>query len=145
MSSDNDQHFSSETSPVGWYVGSYLLRFVELNESGNDDPDASFLVWENTVIVQAEGLDEAFRKVEAVGLAQTKPYQGGPEGGVPVQWIFEGITDLLPIYEHLEDGAEIMWAEHESVKLSKLRSRSVTLAQIRERYQSDNVVRNQQL
>lgn len=32
MSSDSDQLFSSETSPVGWYVGSYLLRFVELNE-----------------------------------------------------------------------------------------------------------------
>ena len=51
MNSNAYQQFSSETSPVGWYIGSYLLRFVELNEAGNDDPDASFLVWENTVIV----------------------------------------------------------------------------------------------
>jgi hypothetical protein len=143
MSNDSGRQFSSETSPVGWYVGSYLLRFIELNEAGNDDPDASFLVWENTVIVRAENLDEAFQKVEAVGLEQSEPYQGGPNGGVPVQWIFEGITDLLPIYQPLEDGAEIMWAEYESVKLSKLRGQSTTLEQIRERYRSDKAKRDQ--
>lgn len=145
MKNEGDQQFSSETSPVGWYVGSYLLRFVELNEADNDDPEASFLVWENTVIIRAEDLDEAFRKVEAAGLQQSEPYQGGLDGGVPVQWIFEGITDLLPIYEPLEDGAEIMWAEHESVKLSKLRSQSMFLEQIRERFRSDKAKRDRQL
>jgi hypothetical protein len=136
MNNSSDQEFSSDNSPVGWYVGSYLLRFVELNETGNDDPEASFLVWENTIIVQAGNLEEAFQKVKSVGLQQTEPYEGGPDG-VPVQWLFEGITDLLPIYEPLEDGAEIMWAEHESVKLSKLRSQSMSLGQIRERFRND--------
>lgn len=136
MSSDGGEKLANETSPVGWYVGSYLLRFVELNEPGNDDPDASFLVWENTVIVRAETLEEAFQKVVRVGQQHTEPYQGGPDGGAPVQWIFEGITDLLPIYEPLEDGAEIMWAEHDSVKLGKLRNQSMSLAQIRERFRN---------
>lgn len=137
MNSDGAQRLTNETSPVGWYVGSYLLRFVELSEPENNDLDASFLVWENTVIVRAETLEEAFQKVEQVGQQHTEPYQGGPDGGVPVQWIFEGITDLLPIYEPLEDGAEIMWAEHESVKLDKLRGQSMSLAQIRERFRND--------
>jgi hypothetical protein len=136
MNNGSDKEFSGDNSPVGWYVGSYLLRFVELNETGNDDPDASFLVWENTIIVEADNLEEAFQKVESVGRQQTEPYKGGPDG-VPVQWLFEGITDLLPIYEPLEDGAEIMWAEHESVKLSKLRGQSMSLEQIRNRFRSD--------
>jgi len=38
-------------SPVGWYIGSYLLRFVVLGEERNDDPERKFLVWENTVLV----------------------------------------------------------------------------------------------
>lgn len=135
MTGDGDKKFSADISPVGWYVGSYQLRFIELNEEGNDDPDASFLVWENTVIVRAEDLEEAFRKVEAVGMQQTSPYKGGSEG-VPVQWIFEGITSLLPIYEELEDGAEIMWEEHDSVKLSKLRGYSMSLEEIREHSRS---------
>jgi hypothetical protein len=37
-----------------------------------------------------------------------------------VQWIFEGVTEVLPVYEEIEDGAEIMWAEY-SRKLKTIR------------------------
>ena len=50
----------------------------------------------------------------------TKPYRGG-EKGIPIQWVFEGVTELLPIYEELEDGSEIMWAEHSPRKLKNLK------------------------
>lgn len=136
MENEGALDLSADISPVGWYVGSYLLRFVERDEAGNDDAGTRFLVWENTVIVRATDLEEAFRKVEAVGRAQTRPYLGG-EHAAPVQWIFEGITDLLPIYEPLEDGAEIMWEEHESVELGELRRRSMSLESIRERFKRD--------
>ncbi len=42
---------------------------------------------------------------------------------MPVQWVFEGITELLPIYEKLGDGSEIMWAEHAPKKLKNIRKR----------------------
>jgi hypothetical protein len=29
-----------------------------------------------------------------------------------MKWKFAGIGDLLPIYEDLEDGAEIMWTDY---------------------------------
>lgn len=51
---------------------------------------------------------------------ETQPYKGGKDG-VPVQWVFEGVTELLPIYEELEDGCEIMYREHNSKKLKNLR------------------------
>jgi hypothetical protein len=55
--------YGPNLSPVGWYVGSYLLRFIVLSETGNDDPECRFLVWENTVLVKAANLDEAYDKV----------------------------------------------------------------------------------
>ena len=128
--------YPKDISPVGWYVGSYLLRFIELDSTGNDDPDGKFLAWENTVIVRAGKLDEAYAKVVALANSQTDPYKGGAEG-VPVQWIFEGVTELLPIFEPLEDGCEIMWAEHKAVRLSELRQRAKSLSDVKEHLEGE--------
>jgi hypothetical protein len=116
---------SKEIAPHGWYVASYLLRFIELADEGNDDPEKRFVTWENTILVKAKSLDEAYEKAVKVAMQETMPYKGGPNG-VDVQWVFEGITDLLPIYEELEDGAEIMWAKHGPKKLRNIRLRAKT-------------------
>ena len=110
-------------APYGWYVGSYLLRFVEVADKGKESPKRRFLSWENTVIVKARNIGHAFDKVSAVAKGQTRPYRGGSTG-VKVQWLFEGVTDLLPIHERLRDGAEIMWAERHPTSLKSLRRRA---------------------
>jgi len=107
-------------SPVGWYVVSYLLRFVELNDDRKDDDEARFLSWENTILVRARNLDDAYEKGMTVARENVKPYTGGPDG-VPVQWELVGITDVLPIYEKLRDGAEILWTERAPRKLKNLK------------------------
>lgn len=112
--------YDRNVSPVGWYVGSFLLRFVETGSGGNNDLDRRFLSWENTILVRARNLDQAFEKVVKTAKSQTIPYRGGPDG-VPVRWVFEGVTELLPIYEELEDGSEIMWAERAPRTLRSLR------------------------
>jgi hypothetical protein len=112
--------YDRNRSPVGWYVASYLLRFVEIGAAGNNNPRRKFLSWENTVLVKARSLDHAYAKVAKIGLAHSKPYRGGPDG-IPVRWIFEGVTELLPVYEKIEDGAEIMWAERSPKMLKTLR------------------------
>ena len=112
--------YDKNISPVGWYVVSYLLRFVELNDDRKDDDEARFLSWENIVLVRASNLDEAHQKGLSVARENSKPYKGGPEG-VPVQWRLVGITDVLPIYEELGDGAEIMWTERAPRKLKNLK------------------------
>jgi hypothetical protein len=96
------------TSPTGWYLGSYLLRFVELRSKGNDDPNRRFLTWENTRLIKARTFNQAYAKLLKFAREETEPHQGGPAPGVDVQWVFEGVTDLLPIHEHLDDGAEIL-------------------------------------
>ena len=107
-------------SPVEWYIATYLIRFVELENESNQNLEERFLSWENTVILKAKNLNEAYDKVIDHAKLDTKPYKGGPKG-VPVQWLFEGVTELLPIYEELDDGSEVMWAEHAPRKLKNLR------------------------
>lgn len=45
----------------------------------------------------------------------------GGSKGIPVRWVFEGVSELLPVYEKIEDGAEIMWAQHSPRMLRTLR------------------------
>ena len=37
-----------------------------------------------------------------------------------VEFVFEGLTSLIAIYEELEDGAEIIWQEHENKTLKTI-------------------------
>ena len=106
-------------SPVGWYLGSYLLRFIELDDVDRDNPEGKFTSWENTVLVQAKTIESAYSKVERIAKQNSKPYRGGPQG-VRVQWEYLGVTDLLPIYEEIADGAEIAWTERPPRKLKNL-------------------------
>jgi hypothetical protein len=108
-------------SPVGWYVASYIIRFIELDEPGNDDPESRFDAWENTIILRAFNFDDAYSRVLELAALETNPYKGGPEG-IDVKWEFVGVTELLPIHEELEDGAEIMYQEHDQKKLADLRA-----------------------
>ncbi len=39
------------------------------------------------------------------------------------RWVFEGLTGLLPIYEKLEDGAEVLWREDRYTTLGNVRLR----------------------
>ncbi len=115
-------------SPVDWYLVSYLLRFIEIEDDRNFDDERKFLVWENTILVKAKNLDEAFSKGEKLAQEATEPYKGGPEG-IPVQWLYEGITDVLPIYDPLEDGTEIMFSEYKR-KLKNIRKKAKTKNEI---------------
>jgi hypothetical protein len=115
--------YDPNLSPVGWYIASYLLRSVELADQRNDDPERRFCTWENTILIKATDLDEAYDKVVAVAHSAAKPYKGGPPPGAGVQWEFEGVSELLPIYEEIEDGAEVMWAEY-TRKLKNIKRRT---------------------
>ena len=116
---------SRNVAPHGWYIASYMLSFIEVAEEGNDDLERRFVTWENTILVKAHSMNEAYEKAVKVAMKETEPYKGG-SSGIDVQWVFEGVTDLLPIYGELADGAEIMWAKHAPRKLRNIRLRART-------------------
>ena len=37
-----------------------------------------------------------------------------------LQWVFEGVTEILPVYEEIADGCEIIWSEY-TKKLKNIR------------------------
>jgi hypothetical protein len=108
-------------SPFGWWIASYLERF-EYEEEDKNNLNRRCLAWRNTIIIKARNRDEAFRKAEKiVRLSESNGYYRNTDGQ-KVRWRYEGLTMLLPIYEELEDGAEILWETHENVTVKKLKS-----------------------
>ncbi len=45
---------------------------------------------------------------------------GHPSQTVDGEWRFAGITMLLPIYEPLADGAEVLWTDWEQVTVKRI-------------------------
>lgn len=105
------------SSPVGWYVASYLLRFTELDDV--ESPMKRYTAWENTILVRADDPDEAHEKAVMFAELNCEPYVNIE--GKRVRFVFEGLTSLVAVYEELEDGAEIIWTEHENRALRSLR------------------------
>ena len=128
---DFEMPYDKNKSPVGWYLGSYLLRFIELDDEHRDEPNRRFLSWENTVLVKAKTIEAAYSKVERIGKLESEPYKGGPNG-IDVQWEYLGVTNVLPIYEEIADGAEIAWAERPPRALKTLQRRIVKKSAIRQ-------------
>jgi hypothetical protein len=46
------------------------------------------------------------------------------------EWRFAGISMLLPVYEDIEDGAEILWADHGLMRISKIKKLTKTMHQL---------------
>jgi hypothetical protein len=80
------------------------------------------LVWKNTIILQAPDRDAAYTKAVELGSADCGEFRDEAEPSRTGRWTYEGLTMLLPIYEELCDGAEILWEEHHDVPISTIRS-----------------------
>ncbi|HQU83693.1 MAG TPA: DUF4288 domain-containing protein [Pyrinomonadaceae bacterium] len=119
MGLKSEEKYSIESiSPVNWYIAGILLRF-EVVGVKELQPNNRFLSWENKHLIKAETPDEAYEKALKLGKESEDDYIN-PDGE-NVRWVFEGLTGLLPIYEELEDGAEIIWIKRENKTLKTIR------------------------
>ena len=100
-------------SPVGWYVATEVLRFIPPGIDA-DDPRRRFVVWENLILVQADDPEMAYQKAMEGGAGNNGPTKAG-------RWQFEGLADLLPIYDKMEDGSEILWIKHKSKSVTTVK------------------------
>ncbi len=107
----------SYVSPVNWYLASYLLRFRVIGEN-EDKPNNRYLAWENTIIIKANDPEEAYEKAIEEAKLNAELYKN--TNGKMVEFVFEGLTSLLAIYNELEDGAEISWKEYENTDLKTI-------------------------
>lgn len=112
---------SRNKSPYGWWIASYIERF-EYEDEDKDDLNRRCLAWENTILIKARNREQALRKAEKTGRLSERNGLYKTVGGKMACWRYEGLTSLLPIYEELEDGAEILWKEYPNRTVKKIRS-----------------------
>ena len=111
-------------SPFGWWIARYIERF-EWKREDRSNLDRRCLAYENTILVQAKEREHAYRKARAVRKSYSSKwrlYGETPEASRLGRWVFEGLSMLIPIYEELEDGAEILWSAYSRKRVRTVRS-----------------------
>lgn len=96
---------------TGWWIASYI-ELVEWSDEDQANDRLRCIAWENTILVKAKSRDVAYRKAIAKGRlghgmkvwSSDKKHRG--------KWVFQGLSMLLPVYEDMEDGCEILWRDY---------------------------------
>lgn len=85
-----------------WFFADLVLEIRVEGEERN-------VVHINTHLLRAQCAEEAFNKARIIGVGHEDEYENSTGQKVVVR--FRGLGELLPIYEELEDGAEIWFKE----------------------------------
>ncbi|MGQ8338633.1 DUF4288 domain-containing protein [Sunxiuqinia sp. A32] len=91
----------------------YIVEIIEKCEPVERDEKQDLrrvITWGNHHLIKANSPEKAFDK--AVKLGKESEYKFTNADKIEMEWIFVGIGDLLPIYEDIEDGAELMWTDY---------------------------------
>ena len=113
-------HFA-DRSPYGWWIAAYIELAV-WDDKAKSSPRSRCTAWENTIILKARNREAAYKKAIRLGKAGATRFWNH-DGKRKGRWSFLGLTKLLPIYEELEDGAEVLWVEHSGRSLAKISAR----------------------
>lgn len=107
-------------SPTGWWIVSYIERAV-WDDASRPSASSRCMAWENTIIFKAKDRDTAYSKAVRLGSSNKSTFSddAGKRTG---RWVFEGLTSLLPIYDELADGAEVLWRDHSGRTLRRVRA-----------------------
>jgi hypothetical protein len=110
-----------------WYISHELLYF----ESPETRAETEITVWENLILIRADGPEDAYQKAMERGRSNEQPVR---IDGVEGRCRFLGLRDLVIIYDELEDGAELEYKERQ-VKSSELSK----MVRSKERFQAFNL------
>jgi hypothetical protein len=109
-------------SPHGWWIASYIAR-AAWDDEPKASPNSRCVAWKNTIVINAQDRQIAYKKALIIGRGHSKASAfWHPRTKRTGRWVFVGLTSLLPIYEALEDGAEILWTEYPNRTIRKIHS-----------------------
>ncbi len=109
-------------SHSGWWIFREVEQWVSKRQTLS--PSSRCPVWENTRLIRAKNREEAYRKALRLGRA------GHPSKTKDGEWRFAGISMLLPVYEDVEDGAEILWVDRGLLAVNKIKKLTKTKRQL---------------
>jgi hypothetical protein len=88
-----------------WFLAELIQQFTFL--------DGSHLVWVNMILINANSVEQAYEKAMKLGEAYNYSFTNPDQEEVKMS--FRGLRDLYLIYEKLEDGAELLYADYEEI------------------------------
>ena len=89
-----------------WFIGELVEEFKVAGQTEN-------LVHINTILIKADSPEVAYEKALALGESANRIFTNAD--GVEVSVRFRGLRGLYPVYDRLEDGAELLYEEREGV------------------------------
>jgi len=95
----------------------FLADIVERAEMVGDDktnPNRRCLTWTNTVLIQALSISEAYDKAIMIGRKNYSMRYKAASGRI-CNWKVLGLSSLVPIYEDIEDGAELGFVDEGAI------------------------------
>ncbi|WP_264510447.1 DUF4288 domain-containing protein [Flavobacterium sp. N1719] len=92
-----------------WYIVEIIEKCEPVVRNENQDL-RRVNTWGNFHIVKAETPKIAYEK--AVKIGKDAEFKFINSDKIEMEWIFVGIGNLIPIYEDIQDGSEIMWEDY---------------------------------
>jgi len=100
---------------TGWWIYAEVEYWVSTRQK-KLLPGSRCLVWENTRLIRANDRNDAYRK------ALKRSNAGYPSKTRGGEWRFAGISMLLPVYDDLADGVELLWDDRGFLPMKKIKS-----------------------
>jgi hypothetical protein len=100
---------------TGWWLFGEVAQWVS-DRQKKLTPRSRCPVHENLRLIRARSREEAYRKAVRLGRSG---FPSRTHGG---KWRFVGISMLLPVYEPLEDGSEILWQDRGEMSVARIRA-----------------------
>ena len=99
---------------TGWWIFREVEQWVP-KRGGSTSERSRRQVWENTRLLRAGSREEAYQKAMALCRA------AHPSKTNDGEWRFVGLSMLLPVYEEIEDGAELLWTDRGYMTVAKIK------------------------
>lgn len=103
----NHEKISNEKG--NWYIAEIIEKCEPVDRNEKQDL-RRVTTWGNHHLIKADSPEKAYDK--AVKIGKEAEYIFTNTDKIEMEWIFVGIGELLPIYENIEDGAELMWTDY---------------------------------
>jgi hypothetical protein len=109
-----------------WFLASVCVRCEPLGTNPKD-LRRKHLTWVNTHLIHAASIAEAFDKAVALGKRENIRYK--TSDGM-VKWRFIGLWDLIPIWDDIADGEELIWDDYGKITAEVAKKRCVSKRQV---------------
>ncbi len=110
----------------------WLVSVCEQNEvvgTDKQNPRRLAATWVNSLLINAPTLDDAYDK--ALRLSRIGGGRYRAVGGKTAYWKVVGVVDLVPVYDDIEDGTEIMWTDRGAMTVGKAKKEVLTKSDLK--------------